>query len=43
MIHAYLFITDPESCKINEGHGPKFLELMRNINSITGLNVTVYH
>ena len=43
MIHAYLFITDPESCKIDGGHGPPFVKIMLNINEITGLNLTVYH
>jgi hypothetical protein len=42
MIHGYLFLTDPQSCKTEEvlflffilfkGHGPSFLEIMHNIN-----------
>lgn len=43
MIHAYLFITDPESCKHEGGHGPPFQKIMREINRVTGLNLTVYH
>lgn len=43
MIHAYYFITNPESCKVNEGHGPNFIEMMIKLNSITGLNISVYH
>ena len=43
MIHAYMFLKCPMECQVDEGHGPRFKELMRNINSITGLNITVYH
>ncbi len=43
MIHAYLFITNPESCKVNGGHGKEFTEIMGNINKITKLDIKVYH
>lgn len=43
MIHGYLFLTNPKSCLVDEGHGKEFKELMSNINRITGLKITVYH
>jgi len=43
MIHAYLFITDPESCKFEGGHGHAFQKIMCEINSATRLNITIYH
>lgn len=43
MIHGYLFITNPKACREQGGHGKEFCEIMNNINSITGLNITVYH
>jgi predicted SprT family Zn-dependent metalloprotease len=43
MIHAYLFIMDPDSCKVDGGHGPPFQKMMREINAATGLKVTIYH
>ena len=43
MIHAFLFLTDFKSQKHEGGHGDKFKEKMREINIITGLNITVYH
>ena len=41
MIHAYLFIENVESGR--DGHGPRFVEKMNEINKNTGLNITVYH
>jgi len=43
MIHAFLFITCPGAEKIDEGHGPSFLELMHKINNKTGLKISVFH
>jgi len=43
MIHGYLFITNPKACRENGGHGVEFCEIMKNINAVTGLNITVYH
>ena len=43
MIHAYLFITNPEACKTEGGHGPAFVSIMEQINSISGLKLTVFH
>jgi SprT-like family. len=39
----YLFITNPKACRENGGHGVEFQEIMHNINSMTGLNISVYH
>ena len=41
MTHAYLFMKRIEAGR--DGHGPKFLEKIGQINKITGLNLTVYH
>ena len=43
MIHAYLFVTDPQACMSEGGHGKEFREMMHNINQITKLEITVYH
>jgi predicted SprT family Zn-dependent metalloprotease len=43
MIHAYLFKTNPEACKTEGGHGPAFVQIMKKINQITGLNISIYH
>jgi SprT-like domain-contaning protein Spartan len=43
MIHAFLFLTNPRACLTEGGHGKEFQEIMRNINSITSLNITIYH
>lgn len=43
MIHAYLFLTNPVSCKFSGGHGPEFQELAAFLNGATGLNITIYH
>ena len=43
MIHAYLFITNPKSCLVEGGHGKEFKEIMQNINSLSGLNISIYH
>ncbi|KAL4432031.1 hypothetical protein ABPG74_017767 [Tetrahymena malaccensis] len=43
MIHAYLFLTNPKACLAEGGHGEEFKSLMSFINSVTGLNITVYH
>lgn len=43
MIHAYLFTTDFNNAHQNGGHGPNFLELMHEINKISGLKLSVYH
>jgi len=41
MIHAFLFIERVEAGR--DGHGPRFVDKMKEINSNTGLNITVYH
>ncbi len=41
MTHAYLFMKGIESGR--DGHGPKFLEKIEQINRKTGLHLTVYH
>lgn len=43
MIHAYLFLTNPRACQTEGGHGPAFKEIMKQINTITELNITVFH
>lgn len=43
MIHAYLFISNPEECKVDGGHGKSFQSIMRSINAISGLNITIFH
>lgn len=43
MIHAYLFIKCPGAERIDEGHGPPFLQMMEKINQATGLHISVYH
>ena len=45
LIHAYLFLTkDKYERKDGEdGHGKDFLELMKKINQVTGLKLSVYH
>ena len=43
MIHAFLFLTNPKCCLVEQGHGKEFKELMHNINHITGLKITVFH
>jgi hypothetical protein len=46
MIHAYLFLTSQkhENNELGrDGHGPPFLQKMDEINSITGLKLSVYH
>ncbi len=43
MIHAFLFLTNPRACLTEGGHGNEFQKIMHNINSITGLNITIYH
>ncbi|EAS05033.1 SprT family protein (macronuclear) [Tetrahymena thermophila SB210] len=43
MIHAFLFLTNPKACLTEGGHGEEFKSLMNFINSVTGLNITVYH
>ena len=43
MIHGYLFITDPRACLAEQGHGIEFRTMMDIINSMTGLNLTIYH
>jgi hypothetical protein len=32
MIHAFLFLTDPQSCLKEGGHGKEFKDIMNNIN-----------
>ncbi|CAH8482774.1 unnamed protein product [Heterobilharzia americana] len=41
MIHAFLFITKND--RDRDDHGPNFRLHMNRINSITGINITVYH
>ncbi|KAL4473968.1 hypothetical protein ABPG72_000330 [Tetrahymena utriculariae] len=43
MIHAFLFLTNPKACLTEGGHGEEFKSLMSFINSVSGLNITVYH
>ena len=43
MIHAFLFITNPRACTYEGGHGKEFKDIMERINSITGLNITIFH
>lgn len=43
MIHAFLFLKNPKACLVDGGHGDEFKNLMKFINSVTGLNITVYH
>lgn len=43
MIHAFLFLTDPQACLTEGGHGKQFKQIMTNINQITKLRVTIYH
>ncbi|CAH8455205.1 unnamed protein product [Schistosoma turkestanicum] len=41
MIHAFLFVTRRD--KDRDDHGPNFISHMRRINSLAGVNITVYH
>ncbi|KAH8852407.1 SprT-like domain-containing protein Spartan [Schistosoma japonicum] len=41
MIHAFLFVTRRD--KDRDDHGPNFKSHMHRINSLAGLNITVYH
>lgn len=43
MIHAYLFLTNPKCCLVDEGHGKEFKDIMNSINSITGLSISIFH
>lgn len=43
MIHAFLFLTNPRACMTQGGHGLEFQTIMRQINAVTGLCITVYH
>jgi len=43
MIHAYLFIEQVDQSDDKSGHGFAFKLKMNEINSKTGLNITVYH
>jgi hypothetical protein len=43
MIHAFLFLTNPRACLTEGGHGKEFQKIMHTINSISGLNITIYH
>lgn len=43
MIHAFLFLTNPRACLTEGGHGKEFQEIMKNINNITKLNITIFH
>ena len=44
-IHAWLFLskTTHERLDGDDGHGPDFLNKMKEINTSTGLRMTVYH
>ncbi|KAK4474187.1 hypothetical protein MN116_003486 [Schistosoma mekongi] len=41
MIHAFLFVTRRD--KDRDDHGPNFISHMHRINSLAGVNITVYH
>jgi hypothetical protein len=45
MIHAWLFLTKTKHQRNDgvDGHGPDFIEKMIEINSVTGLRLSVYH
>ena len=45
MIHAFLFVTKTRHERKDgaDGHGPDFLEKMKEINKHTGLKLSVYH
>jgi len=45
MIHAWLFLTksDHERDDGIDGHGPDFIDKMVEINTVTGLKLSVYH
>lgn len=43
MIHAYLFIEQADQSDDKTGHGFAFKLKMNEINTKTGLNITVYH
>ena len=45
LIHAWLFLTKNKHERNDgrDGHGPDFLEKMKEINEMTGLKLTVYH
>ncbi|KAF8821157.1 SprT domain-containing protein [Cardiosporidium cionae] len=41
MIHAFLFVT--QNKRDHSAHGPEFRKHMNRINSLTGMNITVFH
>ena len=45
MIHAFLFVTKDRKTRNvgRDGHGPDFIEKMKEVNKTTGLHLTVRH